>query len=79
MNAHKSLPSRPLGNKERNSRAIAMIRCLKSGMKNLECVYPFAIHIHDRSGKLEWVLHEALKNCKSLLQLKGIVNIFLNS
>jgi hypothetical protein len=35
--------------------------------------FVIAIHIHDRSGKFEWILYQTLKNCQSLLQLDNIL------
>jgi hypothetical protein len=54
MNTHWSLPSQPIGNKERrNNRPMARTKNNKNVNAKLRMFQPFAIHIHDRSGKFK--------------------------
>jgi hypothetical protein len=48
---------RPIGNKENKNQPIGDKdkNCLEFGLLYFECVLPFTIHIHDRSGNFEWL------------------------
>jgi hypothetical protein len=58
---------------EENNRAL-----LISLMWHVEFRMCIAIyyHIHDKSGKFEWILYQVLKNIKSLYKIKGTVKHF---
>jgi hypothetical protein len=48
---------RPIGNKESKNQPIGDKdkHFLECGMSYFECALSFTIHIHDRSGKFEWI------------------------
>ncbi len=48
---------RPIGNKENKNQPIEdkEKNFLECGLLYVECVLPFTINIHDRSGKFEWL------------------------
>jgi hypothetical protein len=48
---------RPIGNKESKNKPIGGkdLKQLECVMLYFECAVPFTIHIHDRSGKFEWL------------------------
>ncbi len=53
-------PNLPVENKKRKKQLIARMRdnrIVECEMRNLECAYLVTIHVHDRSGKFDWILY----------------------